>query len=329
MRHWAAIAILLAQISHATAGALAPDGPLQQELQSLANGFDGRIGICARDAVSTVCINREQRFSLQSVVKLVVAAVAMDAVDGGSWHLDDAIIVRKEDLSLFVQPLAREVEAHGGQLQTTIGDLVTRAITQSDSAASDILFARLGGATRIQKFLSSHGIQGLRIDRDERHLQTDIMGLGWQPGFVDTKVLRRAVAALPQTRRDAAYAAYLNDERDAATPDGMVSFLNALASGALLSSPSSTFLIETMRRTVTFPDRLGAGTPRGWQLAHKTGTSSTWNGLTAATNDVGILTAPDGGTIAVVAFVADSRRDEAERAGVIARAARTIAAAYR
>ena len=33
----------------------------------------------------------------------------------------------------------------------------------------------------------------------------------------------------------------------------------------------------------------------GWILAHKTGNSSAWKGVTAATNDVGILTAPDGG----------------------------------
>jgi beta-lactamase class A len=46
------------------------------------------------------------------------------------------------------------------------------------------------------------------------------------------------------------------------------------------------------------------------------------------TNDVGILTAPDGRRIAVAAFVAESRAGQAERAAVIAAAARAITAAY-
>jgi beta-lactamase class A len=185
------------------------------------------------------------------------------------------------------------------------------------------------GAASIRSFLARRGIAGIRVDRDERHLQSDILGLEWRPEYVDAPVLRHAIAAVPEMRRDAAYAVYLADERDSATPVGMVSFLHALASGALLSPQSSKFLLDVMRRTLTFPDRLGARIPPAWQLGHKTGTSSTWKGVTAATNDVGILTAPDGGAVAVAALVADSRRSEAERAALIAAAGRTVAGAYR
>jgi beta-lactamase class A len=56
--------------------------------------------------------------------------------------------------------------------------------------------------------------------------------------------------------------------------------------------------------------------------AHKTGTSGTEKGVTAATNDIGIITLPDGRHLAVAVFVADAKADQATREGVIARIAR-------
>ena len=63
--------------------------------------------------------------------------------------------------------------------------------------------------------------------------------------------------------------------------------------GKLLSVASTAHILQTMRECATFPDRLKGGAAPGWQVAHKTGTSGSWKRLTAATNDVGILTAPD------------------------------------
>ncbi len=105
--------------------------------------------------------------------------------------------------------------------------------------------------------------------------------------------------------------------------------MHALASGRLLSPASTDHLLNVMSQTVTFPDRLRAGAPAGWRVAHKTGTSQTWSGVTAATNDVGILTAPDGGIIAIAVFVADSAASSKERAAVIAAAAREVTKSYR
>jgi beta-lactamase class A len=54
----------------------------------------------------------------------------------------------------------------------------------------------------------------------------------------------------------------------------------------------------------------------------KTGTSFTDDGLTHATNDIGIVTLPDGRRLAIAIFVTDSKADEATRESVIARIAR-------
>jgi beta-lactamase class A len=64
-------------------------------------------------------------------------------------------------------------------------------------------------------------------------------------------------------------------------------------------------------------------------LAHKTGTSSTWKGVTAATNDVGILTSPGGEIVSVAVFIADSRAPEKDRAQLMARVTRATIESYR
>jgi beta-lactamase class A len=300
---------------------------LSSSLHDLAKDFDGRLGICIQDQRSATCISGDQRFSLQSVMKLLAGAAVMDAVDHRGWKLDEPILVRRSDLSLANQPIAELVTAQG--YRTTVGDLVRRAIVDSDSAAVDILIAKLGGPAQVQAFLNRKGIQGVRIDRDEKHLQTEVAGLQWRPEFVDPAVLEKATRRVPDSAKDAAYRRYQHDPRDTATPAGMASFLMALSNGKLLSPASTTHLLNVMTGTVTGPDRLKAGVSGGWSLAHKTGTSSTWKGVAAATNDVGVLTAPNGDRIVIVVFVGDSREPPAKRAAVIAAAARLAIANHR
>jgi beta-lactamase class A len=207
--------------------------------------------------------------------------------------------------------------------------LVRRAIIDSDSAATDFLISRLGGPSAVQAVLNAKGISGIRVDRDERHLQTEIVGLTWRPEYVDAKTLDDAINAVPKGRRQEAYATYQVDSRDTATPQGMASFLLRLAKGDLLSKASTEYVLAAMRECKTFPDRLKAGVTGGWQIAHKTGTSGSWEGLTAATNDVGVLTAPDGSQVSIAVFVADSRSSSAERAAIFAKISSRVIANYR
>ena len=76
----------------------------------------------------------------------------------------------------------------------------------------------------------------MRIDRDERHLQTEIFGLEWRPAYVDAKVLDSAIEAVPKARREKAYRAYQGDVRDTATPRGMTALLHRLAQDQILSA---------------------------------------------------------------------------------------------
>jgi len=322
-----ALALTFASIAEGARAGSLQHSELQQDFKTLAKGLDGRAGICALDATGAACVNGDQRFSLQSVMKLIAGLAVMDAAERGALKLDDAVIVHRQDLSLNVQPLAALVGENG--YRTTIDELVRRAIVDSDSTAVDILIRKLGGTDQVQAFLDRKKISGVRIDRDERHLQTEIAGLTWRPEYVDAHALDKAIASIPDARRTEAYKRYQADIRDTATPRDMAKLLYALASGKLLSTASTRRILDIMQQTATGPDRLKAGLSQGWILAHKTGTSGSWQGVTAATNDVGVLKAPDGGIMAVVVFIGDSKAPAAACAKLMAKVSAAIIAQYR
>jgi beta-lactamase class A len=64
--------------------------------------------------------------------------------------------------------------------------------------------------------------------------------------------------------------------------------------------------------------------PEGTVVAHKTGTSATVTGVTAATNDVGLVTLSNGQHIAIAVFVSDSQATDAIREEVIAKVAKVV-----
>lgn len=293
------------------------EAALKSDFQKLSSGFKGRIGACVQLADKPpVCNLGYQRFSIQSVMKMLVGLAALDAVDNKGWKLDTKFRIYKKDLSVFVQPIARKVGPDG--YETTIDELIRSANLHSDSAAADILIDRLGGPSVVADFLKRKGLSGVRLDRTERDLQAQIFGLNWRSEFLDPKVFDAAIKALPEGARDKAQKAYQKEIRDTATPAGMVNLLIRLAPGKLLSPASTKYFLEVLELVETGQDRLKAGLSKGWRVAHKTGTSSTWKGLTVATNDVGILIAPDGTQVAIVAFIGDSYESESSNAKAIA-----------
>ncbi len=64
--------------------------------------------------------------------------------------------------------------------------------------------------------------------------------------------------------------------------------------------------------------------PDGTVVAHKTGTSGTVDGVTAPTNDVGLVTLPNGQHLAIAVFVSDSTANGAVREEVIAKVAQAV-----
>jgi len=102
-----------------------------------------------------------------------------------------------------------------------------------------------------------------------------------------------------------------------AKPAALGTLLSDLQNGKLLLRPSQTAVFQMLAKSTTFPGRLRAGFPAGTLVAHKTGTSGTSDGVTAATNDVGIVNV-FGRSVIIVAMLSDARGDEPARDAIIA-----------
>jgi beta-lactamase class A len=220
---------------------------LERELSMLVADRAGEYGIAALDLRdgAAVAINGDTPFPMASTVKIAIAAAYLAEVDQGRHSLGDMILGR---------PVTKVLEL---------------MIVRSDNHAADQVLATLGGPVGLQRWLSSQGMTGIRVDR--------------------------TIAQLLRER------GHLADSKDVATPVAMVALLHKLDSGTVLTAQSRTFLFELMRRCATGTRRIRALLPAGTPVEDKTGT------LDGVTNDVGFITMPDGHRVAIAVFARGGR----------------------
>ena len=309
----------------------APPAPpeVASQLAALDPGFPRAVGIAVMDVQTgwIASVQGERPFPQQSVSKLWVALTVMDAVDAGRLSLDQAVTLTDADRSVFSQPITHLIE--NGVYQTSVGDLVQRALIQSDNAANDKLLALSGGPAAVQTFLASRGMSGIRLAEDQRQLQSRIAGLVWSPELSSYGAFEAARARLDPEARAASLAAYVENPYDGATPAAVVRALAALQRGELLSEASTRFVLDTLSRTSTGPTRLRGGLAPGWHAAHKTGTGQDFRGETFGLNDVGLVTAPDGRTYAVAVFAPQVPKASPDRLQVFQKVSSTIVEHWR
>ena len=96
----------------------------------------------------------------------------------------------------------------------------------------------------------------------------------------------------------------------------------AVGLNAPLSPASTALLLGIMTRSPVLPGRLKGLLPSTVPVAHKPGTSATTNGVTAASNDAGVITLADHSHLAIAVLIKDSSAPAAVRDSVIARVAK-------
>ena len=298
---------LAARPAQAAQAARAVDSPAQRilaaRIQELGRGFPGIVGIAVRDVETgwTTSWNGQRYFPQQSVSKFWVAITALQRVDAGQLDLNQRVTLTRQDLTLFHQPIAAQIGPNG--YTTTLGELMYRAITQSDNTCNDAVLQRAGGPAAVRAMIAQSAIPGIRFGPGERLMQSQIAGLQWQPAYSVGRAFFAARDSVPATRRQQAFQDYVDDPIDGATPEGLVDGLARLRRGELLSPASTERLISIMSQTRTGANRLKGGLAPGWRLAHKTGTGQVLGSTQAGYNDIGILTSPDGRHYAVAVMI--------------------------
>jgi beta-lactamase class A len=258
----------------------------------------------------------DRRFPMMSVFKLALGCAALAEVDAGRLSLAETITIGEKELSPPLSPIA---DAWPARVAYTVDELFTAALKDSDNTAADVLMRRIGGPGAVSGYLQSKTIDEVRVDRYERELGPDALGMAsFRAAWKGSAAFDAAMATVPPTQRHAATLAYMADPRDTATPRGMMGLLRKLDEGDLISPASTRKLLQILQQTPRGADRIKAGLPKGATFAHKPGTSAVDQGLSAAFNDVGIFTLPDRRSYAVAAFLSGSTAPEAARAALFA-----------
>jgi beta-lactamase class A len=304
---------------------------LQQRLSTLdisaARGSVG-IGVLDLNTGESWFRNGKQRFPMQSVFKLPVGIVVLKLVDDGKLSLEQLVTISRPEFAPGYSPILKEIRGNSGQF--TVRNLLERSVGMSDNTAADALVRLVGGPKQVTAILQAMNIRDIRVDRLEQQLQPECVGLtNFRPQLADEQKYAAAVEQIPSPVKKAALERYLTDPRDTATPEGTVDLLAKLQSRQLLSHSSTALLLKIATDSPTGQQRLKAGLPSYWSLAHKTGTGPDVLGIGTATNDVGIISSPKGRRVAIAVFIAGSKAPVETRERVMSEIASAVVKAIK
>jgi beta-lactamase class A len=259
---------------------------LRARIEQISQAAQGRVGVTATviETEESVTLNGNQQFPMQSVYKFPIAMAVLAQVDQGKLKLDQKIRVEPSD----VLQGSRILDEKSQGMEFSLAELLKYMVSESDGTSCNVLLRLVGEPRIVTEYLRSLGVNDIVVANTEKELAQD-----------------------PAVKY-----------RNYATPDATVLLLRAFHEGKGLSKSSQALLLQLMTETTTGPKRIKGLLPDGTVVAHKTGTSSTVNGVTAATNDVGLVTLPNGRHMAIAVFVSDSQANDVIREEVIAKVAR-------
>jgi beta-lactamase class A len=281
-----AVLLLIVQSS-----AVAPQTSfLRQKISDIAAQARGTVAVaCSLPGIALDCdFNSDVKAPMQSVFKLPLALAVLHKVEEGSLSLDQNVRFRPDD-RILPQTYSLLQEKHpSANVDVLLEELLRLAVSQSDNVAADILLRTIGGPMVVSDYIASLGVAGFHLEDGEHALHRE----------------------------------HAVQYRNWFTPAGAVQLLRLISDHPPITAEHTALLLKWMETSVK--PRLKADLPVGTPVAHKSGTSGVDEGVAQATNDIGLITLPDGRRLAIAVFVTDSRADEVTRERVISRIAREV-----
>jgi beta-lactamase class A len=263
---------------------------LQRQIRVLAAAAHGKVSVaCSLPNSPVNCdLDPHAHPPMQSVFKLPLALTALHLVEQGTFSLDQSVRFLASDRILphVYSPLQDNYPE--AEVDIPLRELLRLAVSLSDNVAADVVFRIVGGSTVVDNYVKSIGVSGFHLEDNERSLHRDV-ALQYRNWF---------------------------------EPAGAVQLLRCISDKSPLTPEHTELVLEWMRDSPRTPSRIKGELPSGTIVMHKSGTSDTENGVTYATNDIGLIALLDGRRLALAVFITDSTADEAERDGVIARIAK-------
>lgn len=271
------------------AAPVATDSDLQKQIQAIATHAHGKVSVaCSLPGSSLNCdLNPHAHPPMQSVFKLPLGIYILHKVEQGTFTLDQPIRFLPSDRFVPHAFSPLQDKYPDANVDVPLRELLRLSVSLSDNAAADLLLRIAGGPKPVNDYIASLGVTGFHL-LDSEH------------------ALHREVRA---------------QYRNWFEPAAAVQLLRRMADQSPLTPANTTLLLDWMHPAVRTA-RLEADMPEGVRVDHKSGTSDVDNGLAHATNDIALVTLPNGRCLAIAVFVTDSTADQTTREKVIARIGR-------
>ncbi|PRX54781.1 class A beta-lactamase, subclass A2 [Flagellimonas meridianipacifica] len=253
---------------------------LKQEIEQVVEGKLATVAVSIQgmEPQETLSVNGNLHLPMQSVFKLHLAAAVLNEIDKGKLGINDSIKLTPElilEYKNLWSPL-RKKYPKGGKVQ--IEELLKYNVAWSDNVGCDVLLDLIGGPIAVQNYIHGLGVKDIAIIDKEIFLQSD-----WSRQYLNWSTTNASNSLLQIL--------YENQN--------------------ILSASSHQFLMATLKETSTGKGKIRGQLPKDAVVAHKTGSSGkNKDGLTGATNDIGIVFLPDNRYFYISIFVSDSKEDE-------------------
>ncbi|MES2730910.1 MAG: class A beta-lactamase, subclass A2 [Bacteroidota bacterium] len=237
---------------------------------------DVGVSIYGIESKDTLNINIHKHYPMQSVFKFHIALAVLNQVDKGKLKITQKIYIKKSELLPDTWSPIRE-DYPNGDIKLTVAEIIKYTVAKSDNNGCDILLRLIGGTKIVNDYIHTIGVKDvfIRANEEAMHKEWIVQFSNW------------------------------------ATPKSVTELLILFYTKNILSKNSFDFLWETMLATSTGKKRIKGQLPEGALVAHKTGTSGTnEQGVTAAINDIGIVTLPNGEHFTISVFVVNSKENE-------------------
>jgi beta-lactamase class A len=259
---------------------------LKNQIEKIISAKKAEVGVAVYGIENKfeLTVNNEKHYPMQSVFKFHLALAVLKEVDNGRLDLAQKIYVKKSDLLPDTWSPLRDAYPNG-EVDLPLSEIIQYTISRSDNNGCDILFKLIGGPKIVNDYIHGLGIENVSIQANEEEMHKD-----WNVQFSNWT-----------------------------TPKAATDLLVLSYTGNILSKHSYDFLWKCMIETSTGPNKIKGNLPEGTPVAHKTGLSGKDdNGITAASNDIGIVTLPNGEHFAISVFVTNSPEEEKINEKIIA-----------
>lgn len=251
---------------------------LLKQISQIAAVSRGHVGVAAVDlrTGASVEYRANEAVSLASTFKVPLAVYAMHLAEAGKLSLSEPVAVSREDM---IEPgVLYDHFRHAGTM-ISLMNAIELSVSISDNSATDVILRNVGGPAAANAWLRAKGYPQVNVGRQLlKDLFAEPSASSPPPSVADTN-------ALPSP-----------------TPAAVVRFLADLRRGRIINAEHTSTLLEIMGRTAG--ERISAQLPPNVKVLHKTGT--TIGSGKATVNDIGYMQLPDGGWIAIAAYITDS-----------------------